>query len=287
MFARFKERLRKPSGDKKLVAVVTTLHRFPPTADEEVSLRHLRHYLDCFDRHIVAPRGLALDFPDFKIHRVDDAFFGTIPRYNRLMLSREFYRCFADYEYILIYHLDSLVFSGDLEAWCAKGWDYVGAPWFKGHRDDPTEGFWAVGNGGLSLRKVASALAVLNSKRIYQPPDIRANRTWHFASSPRLKSAFCRFKKFFHTRGYHNDVNWCIKEITQSPEILHEDIFWSFEARTFLPEFRVPAPEEAVAFSFEAAPRFCFRANGERLPFGCHAWAKYDRAFWEPYLLRG
>ena len=286
MPTKFGDTFRQPSEGKKLVAVVTTLHQFPTTADEEISLRHLRRHLERFDRHIVAPRGLALDFPDFKIHRVDDAFFGTIPRYNRLMLSREFYGRFADYEYILIYHLDSLVFSGNLEAWCAKGWDYVGAPWFKVHQDDPTGGFWAVGNGGLSLRKVASALAVLNSKRLYQPPDIRANRTRYFASSPRLRSAFCRFKRFFHAHGYHNDINWCIREITQGSDILHEDIFWSLEARTFLPEFRIPEPREALPFSFEMAPRYCFKENAERLPFGCHAWAKYDRAFWEPYLLR-
>jgi hypothetical protein len=33
------------------------------------------------------------------------------------------------------------------------------------------------------------------------------------------------------------------------------------------------------------APRFCFEQNDMRLPSGCHAWPKYDRKFWEPYLL--
>jgi hypothetical protein len=33
------------------------------------------------------------------------------------------------------------------------------------------------------------------------------------------------------------------------------------------------------------APRLCFELNGRKLPFGCHAWQRYDRGFWEPYLL--
>jgi hypothetical protein len=39
-------------------------------------------------------------------------------------------------------------------------------------------------------------------------------------------------------------------------------------------------------FSFEVAPRYCFKMNRERLPFGCHAWSKYDQEFWEPFLLK-
>jgi hypothetical protein len=26
--------------------------------------------------------------------------------------------------------------------------------------------------------------------------------------------------------------------------------------------------------------------NNHRLPFGCHAWPRYDRMFWEPYLVK-
>ena len=40
----------------------------------------------------------------------------------------------------------------------------------------------------------------------------------------------------------------------------------------------------ALAFAFEAEPRRCFERLG-RLPFGCHRWQKFDRAFWEPHLL--
>ena len=50
----------------------------------------------------------------------------------------------------------------------------MGAPWFKNFEPDPASGFWAVGNGGLSLRKVSSALAVLSStSRTVDDPKVR------------------------------------------------------------------------------------------------------------------
>ncbi len=67
---------------------------------------------------------------------------------------------------------------------------------------------------------------------------------------------------------------------------IHEDIFWAFEAPKMATNFRIPEPREALDFSFEMAPRYCFNVNSGRLPFGCHAWPKYDREFWETYLLK-
>ena len=66
---------------------------------------------------------------------------------------------------------------------------------------------------------------------------------------------------------------------------MSEDVFWSFEARHYDPDFRIATVEEALPFAFELSPRECFTMIGSRLPFGCHAWPRYDRAFWEPSLL--
>ena len=65
----------------------------------------------------------------------------------------------------------------------------------------------------------------------------------------------------------------------------NEDYFWSDEARRFDAGFCVAPFEAGLAFGFEAAPRLCLEFNDGRLPFGCHAWPRYDRKFWEPYLL--
>ena len=64
-----------------------------------------------------------------------------------------------------------------------------------------------------------------------------------------------------------------------------DDIFWSDDAVSYLPEYKVASLEQGLEFAFEAAPRTCFEMNGGKMPFGCHAWARYDRSFWEPYLL--
>jgi hypothetical protein len=95
----------------------------------------------------------------------------------------------------------------------------------------------------------------------------------------------CRAKTFLHRHGYRNKINWYLKELTNEPNF-HEDRFWAFDAKRFMPSFHIPSPLKAVAFSFECAPRYCLTANADRLPFGCHAWAKWDRDFWEPHLLK-
>ena len=47
-------------GRKKRVAVVTPVHRLPLTAEEEISLRHLRHHLGKFDKYIIAPKKMSV-----------------------------------------------------------------------------------------------------------------------------------------------------------------------------------------------------------------------------------
>jgi Protein of unknown function (DUF5672) len=270
---------------KKLVAVVTPVYRLPLTTQEEISFKHLRHYLGKFDKYIVAPKSLPVSWPDFQTRYFKDVCFSNISEYSKLLAAKQFYQAFADYEYILIHQLDCLVFSNDLEYWCAKRWDYVGAPWFKNHESSSTGGFWAVGNGGLSLRNVSNALAVLESKALYDEPSERGRKTRYFQRSPRLRAMACKTKTFLHRQGYRNTIHWHLKELNKRPDF-HEDRFWALDAKRFMPQFRIPTPQEAVAFSFECAPQYCFKANSERLPFGCHAWTKWGPDFWEPYLLR-
>jgi hypothetical protein len=65
----------------------------------------------------------------------------------------------------------------------------------------------------------------------------------------------------------------------------NNDIFWSDMAKYYLPGFRVASFHVGLRFAFEVAPSECFRMNGGNMPFGCHAWERYDREFWEPHLL--
>jgi hypothetical protein len=277
---------------RNLVAVVTPVYRLPLAVEEHISLRHLNQFLGRFDRFIIGPRGVlreafrtSKEFAASATRTFPDQYFRSIQGYSQLLVSDEFYRAFAAYEYILIYQLDCLVFSGDLEPWCLAGWDYVGAPWFKDTRDDVSDGFWAVGNGGLSLRNVSSALRVLTSTRLLDDPKARGLKTHRFWTSPHLNRTFIALRTLLLQHGYHNNVSWLVRELGKDPNF-HEDFFWAFHARRVAPDFRIPTPQQALSFSFEAAPRYCFQANCGRLPFGCHAWAKHDRQFWEPFLLK-
>ncbi|MCI8402870.1 MAG: hypothetical protein HFI38_12410 [Lachnospiraceae bacterium] len=59
----------------------------------------------------------------------------------------------------------------------------------------------------------------------------------------------------------------------------HEDIFW---ASCDSADFHVAPMDIALKFSFEQDVRQCYEQNNNELPFGCHAWEKYDFDFWRP-----
>ena len=48
--------------------------------------------------------------------------------------------------------------------------------------------------------------------------------------------------------------------------------------------FKVAPLEIALKFSFEREVRKCFALNNDELPFGCHAWEKYDLEFFAPFI---
>ena len=47
------------------------------------------------------------------------------------------------------------------------------------------------------------------------------------------------------------------------------------------------APRESVfRFAFERDPLKSLTLTNGQMPFGCHAWERYDRSFWIPFLLQ-
>lgn len=75
-----------------------------------------------------------------------------------------------------------------------------------------------------------------------------------------------------------------LKMLSQKKTInidIAEDVFWASHNSDC---FRVAPIEVAVDFSFEEQVKRCFQLNHCRIPFGCHAWAKFDYLFWKRYL---
>ncbi len=140
------------------------------------------------------------EFPVLRPLAVTDEWLGTrngIAGYNRMMLSAEFYDLFADAEYILVCHTDAWSFRDELAQWCARGYDCVAAPWVRrpvydlpvvrqwmdfrlrrsARSGKPTRQilYGRVGNGGLSLRRVAAFRAAC---------DRYCDRIERFAAEP-------------------------------------------------------------------------------------------------------
>jgi hypothetical protein len=129
------------------VAVVITLSNSTSyTPDEELSFRHARHHLGRYDTYVLMPKSHQGIYPGLMPQRFPDRYFRDARAFGSLMLSERFYRAFLAYEFILVHHLDAIVFSDRLAEWCQAGYDYVGA-------------------AGLSLRRVPACLRVLRSGR--------------------------------------------------------------------------------------------------------------------------
>ena len=100
--------------------------------------------------------------PHAQVKRFDNKFFSSVSTYSWLLLTPDFYLRFYEYEYMLIYQLDAWVFRDELEEWCKKGYDYIGAPFVLKSGDVESV---IVGNGGFSLRRISAVLRVLQNPK--------------------------------------------------------------------------------------------------------------------------
>ncbi len=258
------------------VAVVVPCYRAELTPDERVSLLHLNSFLSSYDRYLVMPKSLRFGLDGFGVERFGDRWFESRRSYSALLLTTDFYRRFSRYDYILLYQLDSLVFSDQLRYWCGKNHDYIGAV-------HTIEGRVLVGNGGFSLRRVGSFLNVLTSKRRTSDPREHWQRNW--ATAPRVdrwRKLPRRYLKHLHA---FNGVQWEIRRLNRAYSGWSEDWFWSLQARKYWPSFRIAPNEDGLHFAFCEEPRESFELIGRQLPFGCHGWTRFDREFWRPFLL--
>ncbi len=183
----------------KSVRVVIPIYRSELSDFELKLLRHNLEQLRRYNILLVAP--IFLDISkivlfissmhiniDLDVIRVSNRWLGVkngLNGYNKMMLSKSFYELFSDYEYILICQTDACIFKGDnLQRWCSMGFDYIGAPWLKKRKYDNEiirlfyrlkalfssrkslykreDILGRVGNGGLSIRRVASHIKAIN-----------------------------------------------------------------------------------------------------------------------------
>ena len=131
------------SSSVPTVIVVIPIYTTALSDAELSALRHNLRVLASHDTAVVKPESLDLTplytalgmEPSWRVESFPDEFFAGRKGYNRLMLSEVFYERFLAWEYLLIMQTDVYVFSDRLDAWCARGYDYVGAPWLPSIRE--------------------------------------------------------------------------------------------------------------------------------------------------------
>ena len=189
------------------------------------------------------PDRLRFESDSLRCIRLDSRCFYSINAYGALMVDKAFYQLFAEFDYILVYQLDCLVFADRLAEFCRLGYDYL-APLILARSDGCWPGSDIVGVGGFSLRRVGSFLRVLD-----------------LIENPQFSAEALSLEGRINRNGA-------------------EDMFWSLAAPVIDPCFSVANPETALAFGFEGDPRLSYSRAGKQRPFGCHHWNSLFAFLW-------
>lgn len=235
---------------KQLAAIVIPVYKAELSLTETVALRQLRKVLGAYPIYFIHPESLPVDYGELgegiDTEAFDEVYFQSVRGYSVLMLSAEFYDRFAGFEYVLIYQLDAFVFSDRLAEFCQMGYDYIGAPV---RRLIP---LWhaigaRVGNGGFSLRRVASCRKMIP--------------VWE--------------KLWTDNHPWREELLEC------------EDAFWGYCGKNQALDFSVPDVKTALEFAVQENIQHTYpRMLAGWRPFGAHGWNKMDAAFWERILAR-
>jgi hypothetical protein len=244
-------------SDSSQIAVVIPVYKTDLSIAERASLRQCLHVLKAYPILLVKPHSLRVDelleeYPILESLSFADKYFATIEGYNELLASPDFYRQFLAYHYILIYQLDAYVFRDELISWCNKGYDYIGAPGVE------PEDFHK-----LPYEACEAYAATLSQSRLVLNGGLSLRRV----------AAMIRYLRLYH--------------LFYPTWKGNEDKLFSLDARRLAPlKFFINLPPwpEALAFSFEKSPAASYELNHRQLPFGCHAWERYDPEFWKPFI---
>lgn len=262
-----------------IIIIPIYLERF--NHKEEASIRLCETKLSGYRKCFIAPRDLDVryyhrTFPKIDIISFESKFFKSLGSYSRLLLSPFFYKKFVEFDYMLIYQPDAWLFSDNLAYWCSRNYDYIGAPFFARDANGKLTTVQG-GNGGFSLRKIKTCLQVLYTWSYV----VRPSENWSYRKEKitGFFSALKQFLGFIADYTYRNNTFFLCNTF-----VGNEDIFWSVRVPKLLKWYNVASPEVAKDFSFENFPEILYELNNAKLPFGCHAWEKYNIEFWKQHI---
>lgn len=272
-------------NDNKVVIVIP-VHSPSPSQEELIAFAQCYKVLSNYPIYVLHPKGLELEayketVLGMKGIAIDPIWLSSIENYNKLKYSSFLYKLFDKYTFLLTYELDAYVFRDELIRWCDKDYSYIGAPWFKGYIY-PVKPFEIVGigNSGFSLRNISSCLTIIKRIRALKIlsksySKIRLGKIYAFSSFLKRTNLTKLFKI--------QDSTTYLPHIIDGDFTL-EDHFWSVWVATTFDDFKLAPVSDALQFSFEVNPKVLYKMNNNILPFGCHAWLKYDPEFWKAYI---
>jgi hypothetical protein len=250
-----------------LVAIVIPVYKEQLTDTEILSLKQCLKVLKNYQLIFIAPHNISIakclyycEGTDFQVVNFEDEYFKNIAGYNRLMLSAGFYKTFLKYKYILIYQFDAYVFRDELTYWCRQNYDYIGAPHIS-HMNQPGE-----------MQFLKNYDRFLSALKKVLPIKHQISNVGNGGLSLR-KTRSCY---------------WLLKLLKSKVEqwgTNNEDGFFKYWGNILYPLFRLPSDETALKFSIETEPASALQQLQGKLPFGCHAFEKYDWETWKPYIL--
>ena len=272
----------------KLAVILIIAHK-PILNDAEIaSLKQCYLILSNYSIKLVCPEGMDISVYKTVNEKADIVFIdpkwqATYKMFNELKKSNYLLKKFIDYQYLLFYELDAWVFKDELAYWCNKNYDYNGAVWFDGWENASCESkMIGIGNGGFSLRKVSTSLLIL--KRINTIKIIR--NFWY-------KSFFLRVIKFNYFILPFSKLLKIKNTIHLNDALfnvgINEDYFWTQIGAKVFSDFKLAPLDDAFKFSFEVNASLLFKKNNNQLPFGCHAWQRYEPDFWKksiPFIIK-
>lgn len=273
----------------KLVGITIPIYKdFKDLKKSEIlSLIQCTKILNSYPIYFICPNGLNIEEYKkkcmesevaVKFKYFDEEYFNNLNGYNKLLTSIKFFESFSEFKYILIYQLDAWVFKDELKYWCNRKFDYIGAPWFEGWGNAKKKSnIIGVGNGGFSLRNIQTGINI-TKKLIF----LKRLKIFWFRSK---FQAFVNFDKIINLLrkklkivGNTTSLNLLFEQDFQ------EDIFWTKVVSSNFTNYSVAPINDAIRFSFEVNPSLLYEMNKQQLPFGCHAWEKYEPAFWEKFI---
>lgn len=231
-------------------AVLIPIYKGKLDEDELFSVKTSLANLSGHDIFWVAPEGLNLtfyedNFGSINVKYLAKEYFNNIAGYNKLLTSVFFYELFLEYDFSLICQPDAIVLKPELQNWLEKPYDYIGAPWPNGYS-------LKIYTHKIPIPEGVSCTAFVGNGGL----SLRRNQ-----ACIDLLYEFDDVAEKWRVEGHA------------------EDLFFAFLG-TISNRFTLPNIAVSAHFSHDINPEYLIKFTNGRIPFGCHAWKKYNRMEW-------